>query len=59
MVKLNAKRILHREPNTQSMEAREDHCNTETGKRLSDTEELQTYIPPMTHLQTVGTPHPK
>ena len=32
--------------NTQSMEAIKDHCNTETGKRLSDTEELQTYIPP-------------
>ena len=27
-----------------------NHCNTETGKRLSDTEELHTYIPPMPHL---------
>ena len=32
MAKLNAKRILHREPNTQSMEVSEDHCNTETGQ---------------------------
>ena len=41
------------------MEVIEDHCNTETGKRLSDIEELQTYIAPMRHVQTVRTPHPK
>ena len=50
MAKFNAKRILHREQNTQSMEENEYHCNTETGQRLSDIEELQTYIPPMSHL---------
>ena len=31
-----------------SMEAIENHCNT--GQKLSDTEELQTYIPPMAHV---------
>ena len=40
MATLNAKRMLHRELHPQSMEAIENHCNTETGKRLSDTEEL-------------------
>ena len=32
MATLNAKRMLYREPNTQGMEAIENHCNTETGK---------------------------
>ena len=32
MATLNAKRMLHREPHSQSMEAIENHCNTETGK---------------------------
>ena len=45
-----AKCMLHREPHPQSMEAIENHCNTETGKRLRETEELQTYIPPMSHV---------
>ena len=30
MATLNAKRMLHREPHPQSMEAIENHCNTET-----------------------------
>ena len=47
---LNAKRIIHRELNTQSMEVSEHHCNTETGQRLSDTEELQADIPYMSHV---------
>ena len=59
MATLNAKRMFHREPHPQSMEAIENHCNTETGKRLSDTDELQTYIPPMSHVYTVQTSHPK
>ena len=42
MATLNAKRMLHREPNPQSMEAIENYCNTETRERLIDTEELQT-----------------
>ena len=50
MITLNAKRMLHREPHPQSMEAIENHCNTETGKRLSEPEELHTYIPPMSHV---------
>ena len=50
MATLNDKRMLHREPNSQSMEAIENHRNIETWKRLSDTEELQTYIPPMSHV---------
>ena len=33
MATLNAKRMLHREPHPRSMEAIENHCNTETGKR--------------------------
>ena len=36
--------------NNNNMEAIENHCNTETGKRLRETEELQTYIPPMSHV---------
>ena len=32
MATLKAKRMLHSEPNTQSMEAIENHCNTETRK---------------------------
>ena len=47
---LNAKCMLHREHNPQSMEAIKNHCNTGTGKRISDTEELQFYIPPMSHV---------
>ena len=50
MVTLNAKRMLHREPNPQSMETIEYHCNTETGKRFSDTAGLQAYIPPMSQI---------
>ena len=50
MVTLNAKSMLHREPNPQSIEAIENLCNTETGKRLVDTEELHTYIHPMSHV---------
>ena len=38
MTTLNAKRMLHREPYPQSMEAMGNNCNTETGKRLRDTE---------------------
>ena len=51
--------MLHRDRFPQSMGAIENHCNTETGQRLSDTEELQTYIPPMSHLYAVRTSHPK
>ena len=47
---LIAKRMVHREPNSQSMEDIENHCNTETVQRLIDTEELQTYIPHMSHI---------
>ena len=47
---LNAKRRLHRDPNPQRMEVIENYCNTETGPRLSDTEELYTYIHPMPHV---------
>ena len=50
MATLNVKRMHHREPHPQSMEAIQNHCNTETGKRLSETEELQTYIPPMAYV---------
>ena len=44
MATFNAKRMLHREPHPQSMEAIENHCNTETRKGLSNTD-----IPPMSH----------
>ena len=57
MAALNAKRILHRETNLQSMGAIKNYCNTETGERLSDTEKLQTYIHPMSHVETVRTSH--
>ena len=50
MATLNAKRMLNREPNPQGMEAIKIYCNTETGETLSDTEKLQTYIPPMSHV---------
>ena len=50
MATLNAKRVLHREPHPQSMEAIGNHCNAETGKRLGETEMLQTYIPPMPYV---------
>ena len=59
MATLNAKRMLHREPHPQSLEAIENHCNTETGKRLSETEETRTYIPPIAYVYTVRTSHPK
>ena len=50
MATLNAKRMLHREPHPQSKEAIKNHCNTEAWKRPSDTEELQSYIHPMSHV---------
>ena len=37
MATLNAKRMLHREPHPQCMEAIEKYCNTETGKDLAKT----------------------
>ena len=46
MATLNAKRMFHREPHPQSMEAIKNYCNTETGKRLSETEEQHIYIYP-------------
>ena len=48
MVTLNAKRMPHTETNPQSMEEIENYCNTEIGERLDNTEELHTYIPPIT-----------
>ena len=50
MATLNAKRVLHKELHPQSMGAIENYYNTETGKRLRETEELRTYIPPMSHV---------
>ena len=54
MATLNAKRMIHRGLNPQSMETIENHCNTEAGERLSDTEELQTGIPSMSHVYIVS-----
>ena len=42
MATLNANRMLHREPHSQSMEAIENHCNTETWK---DSAKPKSYSP--------------
>ena len=54
---LNAKYIIHRELNPQSMEVIENYFNTKTGERLSDTEELQTYIRLMSHIHCTNVSH--
>ena len=45
--------MLHRETDPQYMEAIKDYRHTEAGEGLCDSEELQTHIPPVPHLQAI------
>ena len=49
----NASHMLHREQDPQDMEAIKDYRHTEAREGLCDSEELQTNIPPVPHLQGI------
>ena len=53
MAARNVKQLIHRQQDPNNMETIQDYRHTETRERLSNSEELPTYIALVPHVQTL------